>query len=107
MNKLHALPRSYGYILMLLGVTFFLPALGIFQLYLIPELWTQISITFGWSHFMFGWSVISMVISAIMIAYGCDMVWYHDNKSDPTSIDENAKHSDYTPEPDKESKNVK
>lgn len=103
MNKLHALPRTYGYVLIMLGITFFLPSLAVFQLYMIPELWTHISQLIGWSNLMFAWSVVSIVISGVMIAYGCDILWYHDKKSDSKSIEDNAKDSKYAPEPDEES----
>jgi len=92
MSNLHGLPKIYGMILIIFGMVFFVPSVGFF-LDLIGHLENDSS----WSVLMLGFTVLSIIASCLMIGFGTNIVWYHDEGVDDETLDEKAKNSKFKP----------
>lgn len=73
-----------GIILIGVGLVMFVPSLALIHIFSIPELWNEVARTTGWSFIMLGWAFVSATVIAIVMAYGVEIIWYHD-KNDPES----------------------
>jgi len=98
MSYIHSVPKIYGMILIILGVIFFVPLLG-FIVELFSDLQSQQN---NWSIIMVAWTITSMVITIFMMAFGTDIVWYHDKKVNDTTLEEKAEQSKYKPKGEEE-----
>jgi len=92
MSNLHGLPKIYGMILIIFGMVFFVPSVGFF-LDLIGHLENDDS----WSVLMLGFTILSIIASCLMIGFGTNIVWYHDEGLDDKTLDEKANGSKFKP----------
>ncbi len=81
-RNIHAVPRYMGFILIAVGMIFLVSLLAMIQIWSISELWEQVLEQTGWSPLIIGYVFASLTIVALMIAYGAEIVYYHD-KDDP------------------------
>jgi len=89
-KNLHGIPKIYGMIVIIFGMVFFVPSVG-FLLILIDDL-------SNWGNLlMFGFVIASIIASSLMIGFGTNIVWYHDQKVDDKTLDEKAKNSKFKP----------
>jgi len=92
MSDLHAIPSHYGLILIIFGVIFFVPLLA-FTVVLIIDLFSDNI----WSILMFGFTLVAMVCSIMMIGFGTNIIYYHDKKDNEKTLDEKASESEFRP----------
>ena len=92
MSSLHGIPRQYGLILIIFGVIFFVPLLA-FLVVLLDDLTSDKT----WSILMFGFTLVAMVASIMMIGFGTNIIYYHDKKDDDMTLEEKAGKSEYKP----------
>ena len=92
MSNLHGIPRQYGMVVIIFGLVFFFPLLG-FTVELLYDLSEQT----GWSVLMFGLTIVAMIASIMMIGFGTNIIYYHDDKDDDKTIDEKAEKSEFRP----------
>ena len=81
-RNIHAVPRYMGFILIAVGMILFVSILTMLYIWSIGELWKQVLEHTGWSPFIIGFHFASLTIVALMIAYGAEIIYYHD-KNDP------------------------
>lgn len=103
MKSVESLPSWMGVFLLIIGFTFLVPLIALFHIYMIPDLWKLVIETTGWSFMIIAWIIIAVVLVAVIFAYGIEIIWYHDKKSDIKSIDENAEKSKFRPKEEPES----
>ena len=89
MTDFHGIPRVYGMIVIAFGLLFFAPLLGF--------VFEQVGHDGNWNIVMFVLTVLALSASVLMMAFGTNIVWYHDKKIDDRSQEEIAKHSKYQP----------
>lgn len=93
MSSLHGLPKIYGMILIIFGMIFFIPSVA-YLIELIEDLKTDGKLA---TVIMLGFAIVSIIASTLMIGFGVNIVWYHDEKIDDKTLDEKAHNSKYKP----------
>ena len=89
MTEFYGIPRVYGMIVIIFGLTFFIPLLGFFLV--------QLDMDSEWSVVMFVLTVFALSASVLMIMFGTNIVWYHDKRFSEKTQEEIANDSDYAP----------